>query len=125
MSTVPETSGRFRTEPRERWFWELRGGFHEHNLRMSELTTALEVLDYYTEHCAEMYRELVPACGCMAARRLGAAHRRGSRARLSMSLPLVPAAALNMVFAANRVCVLDTGGDNGADLEPVFAGIDK
>jgi hypothetical protein len=34
-------------------------------------------------------------------------------------------AALNYVFAANRLCNLDAKGEHGADMEVLFAGIDK
>ncbi|KAA0175542.1 hypothetical protein FNF27_02952 [Cafeteria roenbergensis] len=88
VSTVQETSGRFRNEPRERWFWEWRGTFHEHNLKMFECETPAAVAAYYLENCASLH-------------------------------------PINLVFAANRICVLDTDGACGPDMEPIFAGIDK
>ena len=57
VSTVQETSGRFRNEPRERWFWEWRGVFHEHNLKMFECETPAAVAAYYLENCAVLHRE--------------------------------------------------------------------
>lgn len=57
VSTVLEESGMFREQERERWFWESRGAFHEHNLRMSELSSPAAIADYFAENCPHMHRE--------------------------------------------------------------------
>ena len=136
VSTVQETSGRFRNEPRERWFWEWRGTFHEHNLKMFECETPAAVAAYYLENCASLHRELLGGRGegggrhghplseaGSGERAIGPSLAQPSALTLCRAPPLP--AAINLVFAANRICVLDTDGACGPDMEPIFAGIDK